>query len=393
MTIVSNGAEVGAGSVAMSRRRVIHLIVLTITAFGLWASNAPLEEIVRGEGRVVPTTNTQVVQNLEGGIIDAILVVEGDIVEINQLVARIDKTHFESAYHELQEQVLSLKLRLARLMAEREKVDNFVLDPELSIRDREFARSEIELFEARRSDRLYTSEVLRRVAKLKEREVEILRPMVKKKVVAEIDLIRAEQAAVDAFGRVTAAETEFETSRAEDFSQTLVQLRKMEQQLRVRKDQLVRTEVRSPVRGVINKVMATTIGGVLSPGDAILEILPMGEELRVEGRITPEDIGFVYVGMPARIKLTAFDFSVYGVLNGKVVHVGANTVSDNQANGAAPYYEVFVQVESRSLEGPEGTVDIRPGMLGQVELQSGKKTVLEYLLKPLFKTTEAFTER
>lgn len=385
--------ETGTEGSARSGRRVIYLIVITLIAFGVWAANAPLEEIVRGEGRVVPTTNTQVVQNLEGGIVDAIFVVEGDVVEPKQLIAKMNETQFQSAYQELQEQSLALKLRLARLEVERDASADFVPEPELSELAKDYARSEVELFEARKFDRLSTLETLQNAADLKKREADILRPMVARNAVAEIDLVKVEQAVVDAVGKVTAAENEFETTRSQEYSETLVQLRQVEQQMRVREDQLFRTDVRSPVKGIVNKVLATTIGGVLSPGDPLVEILPMGEDLRIEGRIDPRDIGFVYAGMPASIKLTAFDFSVYGVLKGEVVHVGADTVIDEQSRDAVPYYEVFVQVESTSLEGPDGLVEIRPGMLAQVELQSGEKTVLEYLLKPLFKTTEAFTER
>ena len=385
--------ETGTEGSARRGRRVIYLIVIALIAFGIWAANAPLEEIVRGEGRVVPKTNTQVVQNLEGGIVDAIFVIEGDVVEPQQLIAKMNDTQFQSAYQELQEQSFALKLRLARLAIERDATANFVPDPELSELAKDYTRSEVELFEARRVDRQSTLETLQNAADLKQREADILRPMVARKAVAEIDLVKVEQAVVDAVGKVTAAENEFETTRSQEYSETLVQLRQVEQQMRVREDQLSRTDVRSPVKGIVNKVLATTIGGVLSPGDPLVEILPMGEDLRIEGRVDPRDIGFVYVGMPASIKLTAFDFSVYGVLKGEVVHVGADTVIDEQARDAVPYYEVFVQVESTSLEGPEGLVEIRPGMLAQVELQSGEKTVLEYLLKPLFKTTEAFTER
>jgi adhesin transport system membrane fusion protein len=393
MDNVQYEVETGTEGSARSGRRVIYLIVIALIAFSVWAANAPLEEIVRGEGRVVPTTNTQVVQNLEGGIVDAIFVVEGDVVEPKQLIAKMNETQFQSAYQELQEQSLALKLRLARLEVERDASADFIPDPELSELAKDYARSEVKLFEARKFDRISTLETLQNAADLKKREADILRPMVAKNAVAEIDLVKVEQAVVDAVGKVTAAENEFETARSQEYSETLVQLRQVEQQMRVREDQLFRTDVRSPVKGIVNKVLATTIGGVLSPGDPLVEILPMGEDLRIEGRIDPRDIGFVYAGMPASIKLTAFDFSVYGVMKGEVVHVGADTVIDEQARDAAPYYEVFVQVESTFLEGPDGLVEIRPGMLAQVELQSGEKTVLEYLLKPLFKTTEAFTER
>lgn len=385
--------DIGDGETASHGRRVIYLIVAFLISFVIWAANAPLDEVVRGEGKVVPITKTQVVQNLEGGIVDSIFVVEGDIVEVGQTIAKMNSTQFQSAFQELDEQRLALMLRLARLGAERAVDSEFIPDPDIALLAPENAISELELFAARRNDLVTTLATLEKAAKLRLRELDILRPMVRGNAVPEIDLVRVEQALVDAQGQVTAVKSEFEVGRSQEYSEALVNLRQVDQQIRMRQDQLVRTDVLSPVRGIVNKVSATTIGGVVGPGDPLIEILPLDEELRIEGRVDPRDIGFVYVGMPASIKLTAFDFSVYGVLQGSVVHVGADTVIDEQDRDAPPYYEVYVQVASSSLKGPDGPVEIRPGMQAQVELESGQKTVLEYLLKPLFKTTEAFSER
>ncbi len=374
-------------------RGILHIIVLAVVAFLIWAANAPLEEVVRGAGRVVPTTETQIVQNLEGGIVAGISVTEGQIVTAGQSIGRMDETQFQSAYQELQEQRLALELRLARLGAEQNIDAEFVPEPELREQAPDFAGSEVELFNARHQERLSTLETLAATAALKRQEAEMLRPMVERNAVSPLEFIRVEQAAVEAEGRVLSAQSEFETLRSQEYSETLVQLRQVEQQIRVREDQLARTNILSPVRGVVNKVSTTTIGGVVRPGDPLVEIIPLDDELRIEGRVDPRDIGFVYVGMPAAVKLTAFDFSIYGTLKGTVVHVGADTVTDDQLRDAAPYYEVYVQVDQTTLEGPGGQVDIRPGMQAEVELAAGEKTVLRYLLKPLFKTTEAFTEK
>lgn len=225
------------------------------------------------------------------------------------------------------------------------------------------------------------------------REVDILQPMAERSAVPQIELIRAEQAAVDVRSRLSATETEFETARAQEYSEVLIKLRQIAEQIRGREDQLSRTNVRSPIRGIVNKVLATTIGGVVQPGDPLLEIISLEDDLRIEGRIDPRDIGFVYVGMPATIKLMAFDFSIYGTLEGQVIHVGADTVTDERQREPRPYYEVFIELEDTTLQGPSGQVEIRPGMQAQIELHSGQRTVLQYILKPLFKTTEALSER
>lgn len=385
--------EIDVGGFSKGNRRIIYLIALAVVVFLIWAANASLDEVVRANGRVVPKKKTQVVQNLEGGIVSEILVAEGDVVEVGQELAKMDDTHFRSSFQELQEQRLALMLRAARLEAERD-VDNGFTPSELLISQApEFASSEKELFEARRLEFKSSIDTLTDTARLRQQEVELLRPMVARKAVAEIELLRIEQAAVEAAGKLRAAQSEFEAGRSKEYAETLIALRQAEQQMRIREDQLDRTDVLSPVHGVVNKVSATTIGGVVRPGDSLVEIIPLDDELRIECRVFPRDIGFVYVGMPASIKLTAFDYSIYGTLRGTVVHVGADTVMDENRRDASPYFEVFVQVTETTLNGPNGTVEIRPGMQAEVELETGKKTVLEYLLKPLFKTTEAFKER
>lgn len=393
MSVVPGTYAVKSFKASMQSRKVIWIVALSVCVFIGWAANAPLQEIVRGQGKVVPAKKTQVIQNLEGGIVSDVFVVEGDIVEKDQRVAKMDETQFLSAFQELQEQQLALTLKLKRLFAERSLDEHFVPDADLLERAPEYAQSESTLFDARRKELTAALKTLEEAARLRRKEVDMLRPMAERAAIPEIELVRAEQAAVDAEGRVASTLTEFQVGRSETYSETLARLRQVEEQIRARKDQLTRTTVRSPVRGIVNKVSVTTIGGVVNSGDPLIEILPLDEQLRVEGRIDPRDIGFVFVGMPATIKLTAFDYSVYGTLTGSVVHVGADTVVDKTQREPIPYYEVFVELAETTLEGPKGTVEIRPGMQAEVELESGKKTVLKYLLKPLFKTTEALTER
>lgn len=374
-------------------RQIIWLIVLSVMVFFVWAANAPVKEVVRGTGRIAPKMQTQVVQNLEGGIVEEILVAEGDIVEGGQRVAKMDETQFMSAYQELQEQRLALLLKLQRLAAEVNHTSDFSPEAELLKEAPEYAASEISLFKARREQLFSSVKTLRETARLQRKEVEMLRPMAERQAIPEIELVRAEQAAVDSEGRVQAIQNEFEANRSQEYSETLMRLRQTEEKIRAKNDQLRRTDVISPVRGIVNKVSATTIGGVVRPGDPLIEILPLDETLRVEGRVDPRDIGFVFVGMPAVIKLTAFDFSIFGALEGKLVHVGADTVVDERHRDPRPYYEVFIELDTTSIQGPDGIVDVRPGMQAEIELESGERTVLQYLLKPLFKATEAFSER
>lgn len=385
--------SITAGDKARTGRRLVWLVTVIVASFLVWAAYAPLDEVVRGGGKVVPVMKNQVLQNLEGGIVNEIFVTEGDRVEAGQLLVKLDETRFQSAFQELQDRQWALSVRLARLRAEQDRSSDFVPNPELLRLAGDHADSEIQLFRARRDELRSSVANLEEAVALKVREVEMLRSMAERSAVPEIELIRAQQAAVDAQSRLAAIVTEFETSRTQEYSEVLTNLRQVEEQLRGKEDQLVRTNVISPINGIVNKVSATTIGGVVQPGEPLLEILSLEDQLRVEGRIDPRDIGFVYVGMPAAIKLTAFDFSIYGTLSGEVVHVGADTIVDENDREQRPYYEVFIELQSTTLEGPTDSVEIRPGMQSEIELQSGQKTVLQYLLKPLFKTTEAFSER
>lgn len=378
---------------AAEGRRIIWLSIAAIAVFLCWAAFAPLNEVVRGAGTVVPTVRSQVVQNLEGGIVREVFVSEGDVVETGQRIVQMDKTQFESAYKELQEQRLALLLKLERLQAEGDLQIPFVPTGELAEKAPEYALSEKALYEARAHELKVSLENLEKAERLKHQEVAMLELMAQSSTVPEIDLVRAQLAVTDVRIRIDSLRREFETARSNAYLDTLVKLRQVEEQMSAKEDQLRRTNVVSPIKGIVNKVFATTIGGVVGPGGALVEILPIEEPLRIEGRIDPRDIGFVYTGMFATVKLSAYDPSIYGTLPGYVAHVGADTVVDDAERQPRPYYEVFVELDRRTLEGPTGSVEIRPGMLADVELKAGQKTVLQYLLKPLSKTTNALSER
>jgi len=375
-------------------RIVIYLILGLFVFLGAWSSWAEVTEVVRGTGRVAPRLQTQLIQNLEGGIVEDIQVAEGDIVDAGQLVARIDETTFRSAYQELIEQQAALEVRLARLNAERAPGDVLHLDADLHARTPDVARSEEELLQARVLEFRETTETLRQALELQEEQVELLSAITDSNALPRIELIRARQSLVQAQRNYSTYVHDFHATRSQEFSDALTQLRQVRQQVQIRQDQLNRTNLYSPVDGIVNRIIVTTLGGVVGPGEPIMEILPLDDNLRVKGRISPRDVGFVFIGMPATVKLTAFDFAIYGTLGGRVAHVGADTVTDASDPRAEPYYEVIVDLDTQTLSGPDDdAVVIRPGMQATLELEAGKKSILEYLLKPLFRATEAFSER
>ncbi len=216
--------------------------------------------------------------------------------------------------------------------------------------------------------------------------------MAARNAVPETDLIRARQAVLEISQKITELRTGFQAQRVQALSELQGELNQVRQQIRVRAAQVERTQLRAPVAGVVNRIVVETAGGVVAPGGPILEIIPLDDTPVVAGRIAPADIGPVYVGMPANIKLTAFDYRDYGSLSGRVTHLSADTVVEEGQAEPKPFYEIIVALDGHSLRGPDGEVTIRPGMQADVELDAGQRTVFQYLFHPLLRAQEAFSE-
>lgn len=374
-------------------RRVILLVVICLTSFTVWAAFFEINELVRADGSVAPAQQNQLVQNLEGGIVQSIFVTEGDLVKVGQVVAQMDRREFHNAYQELKEREFSLQVRLERLQAEKLKKEAFIFSALSTEQNHDVVLSEAALFDARMTKYLATVSAFQSTLDLRQAEVELLEPLVEKGAVPEIEIIQKRLELVRAAGDLGTYKGDFESERSEEYAAALIELRQIRQQIDTRRDQLDRTEIASPVNGIVNQVAITTLGGIVDPGEPILEITPLGENLRVSAQVRPQDIGFVRTGIPATIKLTAYDFAIYGTIRGKVINVSADTIDEDTPQGRQPFYIVTVELESQSLKGPKNTVAIRPGMQTVVELETGNRTVLTYLLKPLFRATEAFSER
>ena len=373
-------------------RITIWLISATFGAFAAWSYYAVLDEVVRGPGKVVPSSRTQVIQSLEGGILSEVMAWEGQIVPAGATLARLDDTKFEGSYKELESQITALEATLHRLEREMAFAESLDLPQAIQANDPGVAQSEAQLFAARMSEFKSSSEAHASTIALQTREVDMLREMSEQNLVPRLDLVKAEKQLNQVASDAEAYRAEYVLTRSEEYSAALTELKQLQANLETRKDQLARTSLYAPVRGIVNKLLITTIGGVVSPGDAILELTPLDDELRVEARISPKDIAYVTPDMEANIKLTAYDYTIYGSFPGKVIHISADTFEDEHARDSEPYYKVLVAVEAEELEANDEKIEIRPGMLAEAELNVGDKTVLQYLLKPLFKTSEAFRE-
>ncbi len=371
---------------------VIWLCVAAVAAFLLWASFATLDQIVRGSGEIVSPSRAQSVQNLEGGILSDLYVTEGQIVEEGQLLARLHTTPYQTAVDDLGEQIATLSVRRLRLEAEQAGLYGFSVPEDLEARVPDIVTSERALLEARQIDFQSRQDGAKRILAEAEQEKRLLEDLLAQKIVALIEVTRARKAHADAQTQLDEIVTQARLERAQAHADTLKELATLRQNAKVAQDQLQRTRLVAPMRGVVQGLAVTTIGGVLRPGEEIAQIIPLEDRLSVEARVSPKDIAGVRPGQDATIKLSAYDYTIHGALKGQVTLVSADTFKDERQSDGDPHYRVTVALDPASAGTRQADIALRPGMLAEVELHTGARTVLQYLLKPLLKSGEALRE-
>jgi adhesin transport system membrane fusion protein len=389
-------------AVELRTPRTARMLLITVCAMMVcgvvWAKFAILDEVKRGDGRVIPSQQMQVVQTLEGGIVQEILVQEGAIVRKDQPLMRIDDTTFAAQFGEVRERRAAMSARVARLIAEAKGMPRPVFDDELSKVAPQAIATEMNVFDARTKkiaqdvDVLQQSEIrLTESLKFLNRELELTRKLHAQKVVPEIELIRLERQAADIRGQLAEAtarlanvKTSYMSTVEEDLAKSRGDLAVLEENIKGAQDRVRRTELRSPVYGVVNKLYITTIGAVVQPANNVMDIVPLDDSLLVEGRIRPQDIAFIRPQQDAVVKITAYDPSVYGSLKGKVERISADTIMEKNAkgDGGETFYRVIVRTDKNALGTAEKPLPIIPGMVATVEVLTGEKSVLDYLLKP-----------
>lgn len=373
---------------------IVWLCAAAVCVFVFWAAFAWIDEIVRAEGEMISSSRPQIIQNLEGGILAELLVREGDVVQQGDVLARLHGTQFRSSVDEVGEQIRALDIRRLRLEAELAGQYDFEVPDALTQASPEIVASERALLNARQSDYVKSREGAQSVLDQTAEELALMESLLTRKVVALIEVTRARKAHADARARLDEVVTQTELERAQDYSDTLKELATLRQTLKSGLDQLNRTVLKAPMRGIVNNLGITTIGGVVRPGEEILQIIPLDEELFVEARVKPENIANIRRGQAATIKLSAYDYTIFGTLKGRVDVISADTFKDERARDpdASAHYKVIVRVDMDQVTDRQARVEIRPGMQASVELHTGQKTVLQYLLKPLYKSREALRE-
>lgn len=371
---------------------VIWLCAAAVWTFILWASFAWIDEIVRADGELVSSSRPQIIQNLEGGILAELLVKEGDAVRQGDVLARLHGTEYRASVTDLADQITALDIRRLRLEAELAGGTELQLPDALERANPDMARSERQLLAARQADYRSRTEGARRVLEQAAAEKKLMEDLYSSKVVSLIEVTRARKTHADARIQHDEIVTQAALTRAEEHSKTLRELATLRQGMNAARDQLDRTVLVSPMDGVVNKLSVTTIGGVVRPGEEILQIIPREEAALVEARVAPENIANVRPGQMATVKLSAYDYTIWGSLRGAVQVVSADTFEDERDPNAEAHYKVTVRLDTDAMTERQMQIALRPGMQAQVELMTGEKTVLQYLLKPLYKAKDALRE-
>ncbi|MFT4054107.1 MAG: HlyD family efflux transporter periplasmic adaptor subunit [Novosphingobium sp.] len=365
-------------------RPLLWTVLASIIVAVVWASLARIDEVTRAEGRVVPVSRMQKIQSLEGGILGELLVSEGDIVQQGQPLVRLDPTHFKTAYEESASQASVLKAAIARLRAEVLGRNTISFPAEVSASSA-LARSERELFTSRRSKLEEGRRTLQRQIDIAQGLLAIVQPLTARKVVSEMEALKLRQDIATYAGKLAELENTYFQEAYTELANKQAELSAVSPVVQQRGDQLRRTEIRSPMRGRVNTVLINTRGGVVQPGEPIMEVTPIEDRLLIEARVRPRDVAFLVPGMPAKVKITAYDYTVYGDLNGRVERISADTIEEDTVHGKEAHYQVLVRTDGARLVRDGKVLPIIPGMVAEVDILNGKRSILNYLLRPLLK--------
>jgi adhesin transport system membrane fusion protein len=352
---------------------------------------------------VIPSSKEQVIQSLETGVLTEMLVREGDRVERDQPLLRIDDTRASALYRELQGKAAALSAQAARLRAE--TWGEPLKFPDDLPRNSPLVRRETEAFNARRRALDEGAEGLRRGIALLDREIEIVDPLVARGLVSEVEALRLKRQRNDLALQLSDRQNRYRAEAAAELNRVEAELAQTRETALARADAYRRTELRSPMKGTVKSIRVSTIGGVVQQGQELMQIVPIEDTLVVEAFVKPADVAFLRPGQPAVVKLSAYDYAIYGGLEGTVEFISPDTLRDDRRGAMAgagavdpdetgAFYRVLVRTQATSLTGPDGkALPILPGMTATVEMLAGRKTVLQYLLKPLNRASQGLRER
>ncbi len=407
-------------------------VVALVFFFVLWASLSKIEEITHGSGQVVPSQEIQVVQSLEGGILGELLVSEGDRVEKGQILMRISDVNFASEERGTEARVSSLSIKRARLQAE-SKGETFTVPADIAGKTPDIAANETALYKSRQEElgnaikmlqnkrdsvQAQIAETKAQIKRftdsraLQEQELEITRKMVAQQAVPKIEEIRLQRGLSDTNGQIKSNQEKlpgleadlasavnqikdqndkFRSQALGELSEVETDLAQLQEGLKAIGDKVYRAELRAPVDGIVNNITLKTIGGVIEPAHKLIEIVPVDDQLKIVARVLPSDIAFLKIGQEISVKISAYDPQRYGSLKGRLMRIGANSVTDREGHA---FFEIEVRTDRNYLGTDEHKLPISPGMVAETEIITGKRTIMEYLMKPVLRLKDrALRER
>lgn len=403
----------------------------------VWANYAELDEVTHGDGKIIPSTKLQEIEHGEGGIVKEILVREGDIVKKGEALLRIDDTEFSSSLEERRTKYQTLLAEIARLeyelASDASKTDVIPYPKKVALEAPGLIESQNNIYQARRIEKSNATNILEnqvqqksqelkeaqtrvgqtaRTYELSKKELDMTKPLLEEGAVSEVEILRLERTVNDLLGeketaeqaakraefaleeakeRLTEADSKFRTEALIELGKKQEEMQRLSEVLKADTDRVDRTTVRAPVDASVKRVLVNTIGSVVGKDEVLVELIPIDDNLLVEAKVRPKDIAFLRPQQKAQVKITAYDFSIYGGLDAKLEYIGADTVTDENGN---PYYHIRVRTDKNYLGKGKERLPIIPGMVATVDILTGKKTVLEYILKPFNKMREnALKER
>ena len=369
--------------------------------FGLiWAGFFSLDEITRGQGKIIPSSREQVIQSLDSRVLREMLVREGDVVEKDQVLLQMDDARSGAGYREANEKYLSLLAIASRLRAEANNTP-LVFPPELKD-EQALVTQETQAYKARKQALMESLQAVDASLSAITREITLTEPLVKGGVMSEVELLRLKRQQAELMGQRAERKNRYLTDANNELTRVSSDLSQTKENASAREDAYLHTTIKSPMKGVVKNVQVTTVGGVIQAGQPILEIVPTEDEMMVEAYVKPSEVAFLKVGQKAVVKLTSYDFNKYGGLDGELEHLSPDTMKDERQQrkpGGTPadmeegYYRILVRIKDANLVRKGMKLEPTPGMTASVEIRTGQKTVLEYLFRPLQNVSQALRER
>lgn len=366
-------------------------IIFFLIVLLLWAATFSIDEVSRGDGRVIPGSKEKIIQSLDGGILDSISVKEGQVVNAGDIIARLDTVRTRAAVMESESRYRALLAGKARLTAEINSLP--LVFPDELRNFPEITRGEMTLYTSRKDNYVSSLQDIDDSKVLLNAELSINTRLMRQGASSKVDVIRLKKQLVDLKMKEAELRYNYHIKSGEELSKISAEIESLYQKIVGQRDLLQKSIVRSPVRGIVNNIEINTIGGVIPPNGTIMNIVPLDDGLLIEAKILPRDIAFIHPGQRAIIKITAYDYSIYGGLDGEVVTISPDTITDPQKPDVV-FYRVYIRTAKDYLQTVnDKTYAISPGMVASVDIKTGSKTVLQYLIKPFNKVSEALRER